>query len=81
MVGKLVRSEVAQQLLSDLVWNLHNRVKPSSLTYVIQQVESRKVHKTLRSAERAPTLSAARKPNLPFSTWRGVFLIILSVVV
>jgi len=58
MVGKLVRSEVAQQLLSILVWKLHNRVMPSSLTYVIQQVESRKAHKTLRSAERAPTLSA-----------------------
>jgi len=29
MVGKPVRSEVAQQLLSDLVWKLHNRVKPS----------------------------------------------------
>jgi hypothetical protein len=81
MVGKLVRSEVTQQLLSDLVWKLHNRVKPSSLTYVIQQVESGKAHKTLRSAERAPTLSAARKFNLPFSIWRGVFIIILSVVV
>ena len=58
MVGKLVRYEATQQLLSDLVWKLHNRVKPSSLTYVIQQVESRKAHKTLRSAERMPTLSA-----------------------
>ena len=63
MVGKLVRSEVAQQLLSDLVSKLHNRVKSSSLTYVIQQVESRKGNKTLRSAERAPTLSAERKPD------------------
>jgi hypothetical protein len=61
MVGKLVRSEVAQQLLSDLVWKLHNRVKSSSLTYVIQPIESRMAHKTLRSAERAPTLSAGRK--------------------
>ena len=58
MVGKLVRSEVAQQLLSDLVWKLYNAVKPSSLTYVTQQIESRKAHMTLRSAERAPTLSA-----------------------
>ncbi len=58
MVGKLVRSEVTQQLLSNLVWKLHNRVKTSSLTSVFQQVESRKAHKTLRSAERAPTLSA-----------------------
>jgi hypothetical protein len=57
MVGKLVSSEVAQQLLSDLVWKLY-RIKPSSLTYVIQQVESRKAHMTLRSTERAPTLSA-----------------------
>ena len=55
MVGKLVRSEVAQHLLSDLVWKLHNRVKPSSLTYVIQQIANRKAHRTLRSAERAPT--------------------------
>jgi hypothetical protein len=60
MVGKLVRSEIAQQLLSDLVWKLHNRVKPSSLIYVIQLVESRKAHQILRSAERAPTLSAGR---------------------
>jgi len=58
MVGKLVRSEVAQQLLCDLVWKMHNRVKTSSLTYVIQPIESRKARKTLRSAERAPTLSA-----------------------
>jgi hypothetical protein len=58
MVGKLVRSEVAKQLLSDLVRKLHNKVKPSFLTYAIQQIESRKAHKTLRSAERAPTLSA-----------------------
>jgi hypothetical protein len=64
MVGKLVRSEVAQQLLSDLVWKLHNRVKPSSLTYVIQQIESWKAQKTLRSAERAPTLSAGCKLTL-----------------
>jgi hypothetical protein len=62
MVGKLVKSEVAQQLLSNLVWTLHNRVKPSSLTYVIQRIESRKGHKTLRSAERIPTLSAACQP-------------------
>jgi len=47
------KSEVAQQLLSDHVWKLHNRAKPSFLTYVIQQVESQKAHKTLRSAERA----------------------------
>jgi hypothetical protein len=54
MVGKLVRNEVAQQPLSDLVWKLHNGVKPSSLTSVFQQIESRKAHNTLRSAERAP---------------------------
>jgi hypothetical protein len=63
MVGKLVRSEVTQQLLSDLVWKLHNRVKSSSLTSAFQQIESRKVHKNLRSAERAPTLSAAWKTD------------------
>jgi hypothetical protein len=28
-----------------------------------------------------PTLSAARKLDKPFSNWRGVFLVILSVVV
>jgi hypothetical protein len=72
MIGKLVRSEIDQQLLSDLVRKLHNRVKTSSLTYVIQQVESRKARKTLRSAECIPTLSAARKPHPPFSIWRGV---------
>jgi len=58
MIGKLVRSEITQQLLRDFVWKLHNMVKPRSLTYVIQQVESQKAHKTLRSAERAPTFSA-----------------------
>ncbi len=58
MVGELVRSEIAQQLLSDLVWKLYNRIRPSSLTSVFQQIESRKAHKTLRSAEWAPTLSA-----------------------
>ena len=63
MIGKLVRSEITQQLLCDFVWKLHNRVKPSSLTSVFQQIESRKAHKTLRSAERAPTLSAGRKSN------------------
>jgi hypothetical protein len=51
--------EIAQQLLSDLVWKLHHRVQLRSLTSVVQQIESRKAHKTLRSAERAPTLSAA----------------------
>jgi hypothetical protein len=93
MVGELVRSEVAQRLLSDLVWKLHNRVKPISLIYVIQQIESRNAHKTLRSAEREPTLSAHFvrfagrllsadcKGDQPFSRWRGVFLIILSFVV
>jgi hypothetical protein len=65
--------EIAQQLLSDHVWKLHNRVKPSSLKSVFQQIESWKFHKTLRSAKRAPTLSAARKFNQPFSKWRGVF--------
>ena len=58
MVGKLVRSEVAQQLLSDLLWKLHHNLKPSSLTFVVQQIESWKAYQTLRSAERAPTLSA-----------------------
>jgi len=58
MIGKLARNEIIQQYLCDLAWKLHNRVKPSSLTYVIQQVASRKAHKTLRSVERAPTLSA-----------------------
>jgi len=50
--------EIAQQLLSDLVWKLYNRVRPSSLTSVFKQIESRKAHKTIRSAEREPTLSA-----------------------
>ncbi len=77
MVDNLLKSEVDQQLLSDLVWKQHSRVKPSSLTYVIQQIESRKAHKTLHSAERAPTLSADGKVDQPFSKWRGVFLIIL----
>jgi hypothetical protein len=58
MVGKPGRSEVTQQLISDFVWKLFYRVKPSSLKCVIQQIERRKPHKTLRSAERAPTLSA-----------------------
>jgi hypothetical protein len=71
MVGKLVRSEVAQQLLSALVWKLPNRVKPSSLTSIFQQIES-DIHQTIRSAERAPIplavlgdrlLSAACKLN------------------
>ena len=60
MIDKRLRSEIDQQLLSDLVWKLYNRVKPGSLKFVFQQIESRKVYKTLRSAERAPTLSAAR---------------------
>jgi hypothetical protein len=34
MVGKVIRSEVAQQLLNDLVWKLHIKVKHSSLTSV-----------------------------------------------
>jgi hypothetical protein len=58
MVSKLEGSEIAYQLLSDLMWKLHNRVRPSSLTSVFQQIESRKANKTLRSSERAPTLSA-----------------------
>ena len=44
------------------------------LIFVFEQVESQKAHKTLRSAESIPTLSAACKPNLPFSTWRRVFI-------
>jgi len=55
MIGKLVKSKIIQELLCDLVWKLHNRVKPSSLTSVIQPDESRKAHKTLRCAERAPS--------------------------
>ncbi len=58
MVGKLVRIEVAQQLQSDLVWKLHDKVQLSILTSFFQQIGNRKAHKTLRSAERAPTLSA-----------------------
>ena len=50
--------EIARQLLSDLVWKLHNGEKPSSLKSVFHQIESWKAHKTLHSAERAPTLSA-----------------------
>jgi len=80
MIGKLVRSGISKQLLSDLVWELHHRVKPGSLTSVFQQIESWKGNKTLRSAERAPTLSAALNLNQPFSTWRGVFLFILVLV-
>jgi hypothetical protein len=75
MVGKPVRSEIVQQLLSDLLWKLDNRVKPSSLTYVIYLVESRIAHQTLRSAERGPTLSAACNLYLPFSIWREVFFL------
>jgi hypothetical protein len=78
MVGKQVRSEATQQLLSDLVWKLHNRVIPRSFTSVFHQSDSRKDYKTLRSAERAPTLSAGGKLNQPFSQWRWVFLFILS---
>jgi len=81
MIGKLVRSEITQQLLCDLVWKLHHRVQPGSLASVFQQIESCKAHKTLRSAEKAPTLSAGRKLNSPFSEWRGVLLIIQSFVV
>ena len=55
--------------------------KYCSLKSVFQQVESWKAHKTLRSAERTPTLSAARKLNLPLSNWRGVLFIIQSLVV
>jgi hypothetical protein len=35
--------------------------KYCSLKFVLQRIESLRVHKTLRSAERAPTLSAAYK--------------------
>jgi hypothetical protein len=58
MIDKRLRSEIAQQLLSDLVWKLHNKVKHSSLTSVFQEIESWKAYETLRSAEWAPTLSA-----------------------
>ncbi|PWB50455.1 MAG: hypothetical protein C3F13_16010 [Anaerolineales bacterium] len=58
MIDKLVRSEISKQFLRDLVWKLYHRVKPSSLTTVFQQIESRKAQLTLRSAERIPTLSA-----------------------
>ena len=51
-----------------------------SLKSVIQVIESRKAYLTLRSAERAPTLSAARKLNSPFSKWRGVFLFTQSFI-
>ncbi len=80
MVGKLVRSEIAQQLLSDLVWKLHHRVKPSSLTSVFQQIESRKAHLTLRSAEWIPTLSAAVN-TLPSPHGEGFFLMIPALAV
>jgi len=63
MIGKLVRSEITQQILYDLAWKLHNRINSRSLTSVFQQIESWKAHKTLRSAERIPTLSAGRKIN------------------
>jgi len=75
MIGKLVRGEITQQLLCDHVWKLPHRVQPSFLTSVFQQIESRKGNKTLRSAERAPTLSAGRNFNQPFSKWRGVLFI------
>jgi hypothetical protein len=53
--------EIDQQLLSDLMWKLHDSVKSSSLTSVFHQIESWKAQKTLRSAEKAPTLSAGTK--------------------
>jgi len=81
MMSIRVIVEIAKQLLSDHEWKLHNRVKPSSLKSVFQQIESRKFHTTLRSAERAPTLSADGKVDQPFSKWRGVFLIIEPFVV
>jgi hypothetical protein len=34
--------EIEQQLLSDLMWKLHDSVKSISLTFVFQQIESRK---------------------------------------
>jgi hypothetical protein len=51
--------EIDQQLLSDLMWKLHDSVKSSSLKSVFHQIESRKAHKTLCSAEKAPTLSVS----------------------
>jgi hypothetical protein len=54
--------------------------KYCSLKFVVQKIESWKVHQTLRSAERRPTLSAGRKPDKPFSNWRGVLLMIKTLL-
>jgi hypothetical protein len=75
MIENLLRSVIAQQLLIDLVTKRDVRLNLGTLTSVVHQIESRKAHLTLRSAERAPTLSADRNLNRPFSDWRGVFLL------
>ena len=48
-------------VISNFSRRLQQGGKYCSLQFVGQLVKSRKVHKTLRSAERAPTLSAGRK--------------------
>ena len=48
-------------VISNFSRRLQQGGKYCSLQFVGQLVESRKAHKTLRSAERAPTLSAGRK--------------------
>jgi hypothetical protein len=49
---------------SSILRGLQQGGKYCSLKFVLHQIESRKAHKTLRSAERAPTLSAACKQAL-----------------
>ena len=65
--------------ISSLRCELQQGGKYCSLTSVVQQIERRKAHKTLRSAERIPTLSAACKPSMPFSNWRGVSFLLKQV--
>ena len=68
-------------LISSFRCGLQQGGKYCSLTSVVQQIESRKAHKTLRSAVRIPTLSADCIHILAILKVEGGFLIFISFVV
>jgi hypothetical protein len=73
MIGKLVRSKVAKQLLSDLVSKLHRRGKPFSLTSVFIRKRAGKPLRLYALLRRH--LPISQLENRPFSNRRGFLFI------
>ncbi len=79
MIYKRLRSEIVQQLLSNLVWKEYNRVKPRSLTSLFNRSRAGRVIRLYAPLSGHPP--SPQVENRPFSIWRGLLLMILPLVI